>query len=247
MRKIVNYARDGAPGFIGGLLGVVLTAAAAEYIRLEMQKKGHPTPVEQVLGMERGEFQQYPIEWKQLFAQVAMEPESYTGQTVAILSSMSPEQASTIERVASHVLGGDFIIRDSDTETKHAIEGMTLHDMLDLEALGILQTVATGLELTAASQRAVSFRQAIRTQSHVLSIEDPDPSKKLKLAITTLTGAGKEIVGLLRQPSDIEYLAWVADHIRAKGFRTTLWASWTDPEEPNMEWQAQHPIVLDQR
>ena len=245
MRKIVNYARDGAPGFIGGLLGVVLTATAAEYIRLEIQKTGYPTPVERVLGMERSEFQQYPIEWKQLFAQVAMEPESYTGQTIAILSGISPEQASTIERVAAHVLGGDFIIRDNDTVTRHPIDGMTLHDILDLEASGILQTVATGLELTGESENAVSFRQAIRPKSHVLSIEDPDPSKKLKLAITTLTGPGKEIVGLLRKPSDIEHLAWVADHIRVKGFQTTLWASWTDAEEPNMEWQARRPIVLD--
>lgn len=245
LQRLIDYAKLAAPGFLGGFLGVVLTSTVAEYIRLEIQKDGYPTPVERVLGIQPSKYGKFPIEWRQLLAQVAMEPENYAGQTVKVLSGLSLEQAAVIEKIATHVLGGDFLIRDNDSTTKHPIADVTLHDLLDLEGIGILQTVATGLEMTITSTDPEQFKQVVRTRSHVLSIEDGDPSKKLHLAITSLTNSGKEIVELLQKPSDVDYLVWVAKHIRTKGFETKLWASWTDPKGPKLEWQAKHPIVFD--
>ena len=224
MRKLAEYAENAAPGFIGGLLGVVLTASVAEYVRLQIQKDGYPTPVEEVLGMDKSTYSQFPLEWKQVFAQVAMEPQKYTGHTVLFLSKISVEQAALVDKIAAHVLGGDFLVRDNNSMSKHPIADLTLHDFLNLEGLGLLQTVATGLEMTIPSNIQAGFRNVIRTKSHVLSIEQRDPTKKLQIAVTSLTTSGKEIVALLRRPSNLEYLAWVADHVSEKGFLITTQA-----------------------
>ena len=135
MKRMAEYARNAAPGFIGGFLGVALTASVAEYIRLEIQKDGYPTPVEKVFAMEKSTYHQFPIEWKQLLAQVAMEPQMYTGHTVQFLSTLSVKQAALIDKVSAHVLGGDFLVRDNNNASKHHIAGVTLHDFLNLEAL----------------------------------------------------------------------------------------------------------------
>ena len=245
MQSLVKYAKKAAPGFLGGFLGVLLTATAAEYVRLEMQKQGYPTPVERVLDIHPSFYVQFPVQWKQLLAQVAMEPKRFGRQTLKILGGLSLKQADLIDKIAAHVLGGDFLVRDNDSISKHPIAAVRLHDFLELEAMGVLQTVATGLELNVTSGESGQFKQVIRTKSHVLSIQDGDPSRKLKLAVTSLTDSGKEIVDLLRTPTNVDYLAWVAQHIRLKGFNTKLWASWTEPKEPEQEWQAKHPIVLD--
>ena len=246
MKRIAEYARNAAPGFIGGFLGIALTASVAEYIRLEIQKDGYPTPVEKVFSMEESTYHQFPIEWKQLLAQVAMEPQMYAGHTVQFLSTLSVKQAALIGKLSAHVLGGDFLIRDNNNASKHHIAGVTLHEFLNLEALGFLQTVATGLNMTIGSNIQESFRNVIRATSHVLSIEQNDSSRKLQLAVTTLTTSGKEIVALLRKPSNLEHLAWVAQHINAKGFETRLWASWTPTDPATGEWQAKYPITLEQ-
>ena len=92
------------PGFVGGFLGVILTASVAEYIRIEIQKEGYPNSVEKVLGMKQDEYKHFSVGWKQALAQVAIEPENYTGQTVKFLSTLSAEQANLMDIIAARVL-----------------------------------------------------------------------------------------------------------------------------------------------
>ena len=245
MRKITKSMRRALPGFLGGLFGVVLTASIAEYVRLKIQQGGYPNSVEQVLNLKSEEYMKFSVEWRQVLAQVAMEPENYSGQTVKFLSTLTTRQAGLMEAIAAHVLNEEFLVRDNDERSKHPISNLTLQDFLNLEDLGILQTVATGLEMTLSSDVKARFMRAMRTNSHVLSIEHSDPNKTLLLAITTLTDPGKEIVSLLRKPSKLEHLEWLAQHIRDKGFETRLWASWTAPNPTTGEWQAKYPIKLD--
>ena len=245
MGRTSEYARRAAPGFVGGFLGVILTASVAEYIRIEIQKEGHINSVEKVLDMKQDEYRRFSVGWKQALAQVAIEPEHYTGQTIKFLSTLSAEQANLMDIIAARVLGGEFLMRDNNERNKHPIADVTLHDFLNLQGLGIRQTVATGLEMNISSGIETKFRQVIRTNNHVLSIEHSDSNKKLVLAITTLTDSGKEIVSLLRKSSNLEHLKWLSQHIRDKGFETRLWASWTAPNPSTGEWQAKYPIKLD--
>ena len=217
-------------------------------VEVEIKPQPENLPLQVVLGIDQKAFSLFPLQWRQVLAAVAVEPDSYHPMTAKILSSISPTTSEFIRRLAARVIDGRYMVRDNTASTRHKfVPQQKFSEFLDLEALGFLQTADTGLEITMRSEDPESrfYFRIIPTTHHRMLVVDDDEQAAVRLPVTTLTASGQEIVTLLREPTDINYIKWVADQIREQGFNVTVWSNWSDTKNgTQVTTQLGSPVYL---
>ena len=114
----------------------------------------------------------------------------------------------------------DFLARDpSQRDTLHPIPNAVYADFLDLESLGVLQSVANG---TLIRRNITSGRYVIHTESYTVTTIPGQDSTILEFPATRISEPWIQLIGLLRVPTDAEYIEWFAAKIRESGFNVVV-------------------------
>ena len=242
-----------SPGFLafaGSVLGVIIVGIFQKPVEVEIQPPRETLPLQNVLGLNQDAFSHFPIQWRQVLASIALQPNSYHPITVKILSSITPTTGDFIRTLAARVIDGRYMVRDNTVSTRHDFVPQKLFsEFLDLEALGFLQAADTGLEVTMRTEdpKGKIYFRIIATTNHRILVLNKDKKLKLRLPVTTLTAAGREIVDLLREPTNINYIKWLADQIRERGFDVTVWSNWSTTGGANkyLTTQLGFPVHID--
>ena len=240
----------GFMALVGSAFGAIIVSIFQEPVEVKIQSPKESMPLENVLGLNQEEFSQFPVHWRQVFATVASEPNSYHPMTKKMLSSNSIQTGDFIQTLAARVIEGKYVVRDNSVSTRHTfVSPQMFSDFLDLEALGFLQAADTGLEATIRTEDSKGnlYFNILSTTDYRILVLHTDSEAAIKLPVTTLTAAGQEIVGLLREPNDSAYVKWVVDQIREQGFDVTVWSNWTDTKGENevVTTQLRFPVDID--
>lgn len=248
LRRIVLSA--GFMALVGSASGVIVVGIFQEPIEVEIQPPKETRPLNNVFGLEQDEFNRFPDQRRQVLATVASSPNRYHPMTIAVLSSLSLQSAELIRTLAAQVIEGKYLVRDNTASTRHKfVPSHMLSDFLDLETLGFLQAADTGLNVAMSTEdprRSVYFNIIETTNYRILALTK-DGKQNIELQVTGLTAAGQEIVSMLREPTDRNYVRWLVEQIRKQGFDVAVWSNWIDTKVANdsISTELGFPVYLD--
>ena len=90
---------------------------------------------------------------------------------------------------------------------------------LDLESLGVLQSVYNG---TKVLRNLISVPYVIQSGTHTVTIRRGQDATNLAFSTTRISEPWVKLIGLLRIPTDEEYIEWFASKIEEQGFNVEV-------------------------
>lgn len=159
--------------------------------------------------------------WGRVLAGEIKSPGTFSLRTLEFLKNLSREDARRITKLAPFVVDSDFVFRGNDTLL--ASEGITLSFLLDLQELGVVDSVS-GLGLTKQLKSTVpnKFLLGLVAYARVLVVTHEDPKKSVTLDIYRLTSLGKEVLRLGEFTPHDGYIRHLGRTIRDQGFQVAL-------------------------
>jgi hypothetical protein len=156
--------------------------------------------------------------WGRVLAGELKAPGSFSLRTLEFLRNISQDEARAIEKLASFVLSG-LVYRD-----KRVSDSLNLpfSFLLEMQDLGLLSGVETGLEITLPSSEDKRFIRLLVSGQLALIIKDADPTKQLKLPVYKITPIGREVLSLGVVQPDSAYLRYVGESICKLGFEVSI-------------------------
>lgn len=156
--------------------------------------------------------------WGRVLAGELKAPGSFSLRTLEFLRNVSQDEARAIEKLAAFVLSG-FVYRDKQASDSL---GLPFAFLLEMQDLGLLSGVETGLEFTLPSSEDKRFIRLLIAGPRVLIIKHADPSKHLKLPVYKVTPIGREVLSLGVAQPDAAYLKHVGESICKLGFEVSI-------------------------
>jgi len=156
--------------------------------------------------------------WGRVLAGELKAPGSFSLRTLEFLRNISQDEARAIEKLAGFVIGG-FVYRD-----KKASEALGLHFafLLEMQELGLLSGVETGLEVTLPSSEDMRFIRLLAASQLAVIVKHAEPTKQLKLSVYKVTPIGREVLSLGVAEPDMAYLKHIGESICKLGFDVSI-------------------------
>lgn len=161
--------------------------------------------------------------WGRVLAGEAVSPGTYGLRTLDFLRSLSTADAALIEKAgpflfdrahcANHKLGAEI----------SKFRWVSYPDLLELEALGLVVGAdLSGHEVSCGSVIESSFVASLRLGSKVIVVKHNDAKKRFILSGFSMTTLGREVMSLVADDENDEYLEWVCVLIQDQGFDVEL-------------------------
>ena len=211
----------------GPIWSVLVYSAGDQYIRNLINDWMSEPDVYKLLALEPGEFGKLPVHWRQALAEIVTRTESSSAELRNLVKGLSTEDINLIDRLAPYVTQ-DFIIRDSSEPTRHPMPTLSLSHFSRLQEIGIVQDIQRGFKLTVKinSNEAKNLAGA----SAAVLVTASEENIEFTLPITKLTNGGARLIHLLRVPSNLSYLEWVAKSIEQPELQVDVIALDADPD-----------------
>ena len=214
------------PGLISLLLGALGFFAASffdQVIRNRVDEHMYGYALRELLPSGLDDYQAMPIHWRQVISEISIRKkvvgDSESKILFAMLEHFDVEQLHLVDKIVPYMMF-DFLVRDtSRTDTAHPIHNAVYADFLDLESLGVLQSVHNG---TIIHRNIVSGPYVIHSGSHTVTIRRGQGSTDLVLRTTRISEPWVKLIGLLRIPTNEEYIEWFASKIEEEGFNVEV-------------------------
>ena len=193
------------------------------------------------------EFDALPLNWRQMFSEVAANPARYDPKTVELLRKLSHADIGLVRDISHYVLGTaddpedlpmvPFVVRDLEGPQGKLLDRFQYVHLSRLEGLGLLRHVHTPLELTFPLLRPPSHDRDITLihGSHLALIvtrgekRRPLDKEPVRLPVFQVTRPGYEIVSMLRPHTNFDYLEEIARLLLDQGFAGTITGFRTSP------------------
>lgn len=172
------------------------------------------------LSLEPDEYLALPLHWRQALAEVSVRPPTAELADVReLVTTLTPEQITLIDKIAPYVIDG-VLVRDAGKPSKHPMPGLSLVDFATLEDLQILQEILQGYRMP---NLPLNRPFTLVGTTAALRVQRTDPQSEFSLPVTRLTEPGRDLVRLLRVPSNARYFEWIAREIGDQGVNVTVW------------------------
>ncbi len=213
----------GAFGLLMGAVGFVGTSALDQLVRNSVNEHMYEYAMKELLPTGLDEFQAMPIHWRQVIAEISIQRrivgDADSRVHFATLEHFDVRNLHLVDKIAPYMIY-DFLVRDpSQKSTRHPIPDMVYADFLDLESLGVLQSVSSGNGL---SHNITSGEYRLHSGTHTVTVIAGQDHKTLEFQVTRVSEPWVKLIELLRVPTNIEYLDWFASRTRALGFRVDV-------------------------
>jgi len=166
--------------------------------------------------------------WGSVLAGEIKEPGSYSLRTIEFIKNLSKDEAINIERLYKFIFLGRIIrgLENNDSNEVNEKEGKLSFAFLNnMQNLGLISGVeAIGLTTTYISDHNEKFLKyaLYNNNNKVLSIENEDKEKKLKLEVYLLTPLGHEVMSLCQSDINMPYLNMIINKIKDSGFTVSI-------------------------
>lgn len=158
--------------------------------------------------------------WAKVLAGEIKQPGSYSLRTLHFLSQMSKPEASFIEQMARLCLEDIIFRADRNVPFPH----IQFSDLLRLEELGLIVGGSTGdsIHVEIQSIRPDIYSALLLGRGHILIFEKDDAQATLRVPAAKITSTFRELLNVIRVPSDPEHMKGVGKHLAAQGFKAKI-------------------------
>ena len=208
---------------MGAALGFMASSGLDQVIRNRVDEHMYGYALRELLPTGIKDYQAMPIHWRQVISELSIRRQ-VVGDTeskllFATLEHFDVNQLRLVDKIVPYAMF-DFLVRDpSRTDTQHPIPNTVYADFLDLESLGVLQSVARG---TFIRRDITSSHYVIHTGSHTLIVRPAHDSGTLQFPTTRISGPWLKLIALLRVPTDSDYIEWFAAKMRSTGLHVEV-------------------------
>lgn len=208
---------------VGAALGFVASSGLDQVIRNRVDEHMYGYALRELLPTGIKDYQAMPIHWRQVISELSIRRQ-VVGDTeskllFATLEHFDVNQLRLVDKIVPYVMF-DFLVRDpSRTDTQHPIPDAVYADFLDLESLGVLQSVARG---TSIRRDITSSQYVIHTGTHTLTVKSGHDSGTLQFPTTRISDPWLKLIALLRVPTNSDYIEWFASNMRSTGFHVEV-------------------------
>lgn len=201
-------------------MGFLANSGLDQVIRNRVDEHMYGYALREMLPTGIEAYQAMPIHWRQVISELSLRRQ-ITGDAeskllFATLEHFDATRLSLVDKIVPYVMF-DFLLRDpSQTDTQHPIPNVVYADFLDLESLGVLQSVARGTII----QRDISSSQyVIQTGSHILTVRSAQGPGTLQFPTTRISEPWLKLIALLRVPTNPDYIQWFVSNVESMGFQ----------------------------
>ena len=208
---------------ITSLAGPLVFIAIDQVVRNRVDEYMYGYALQELLPTGIDDYQAMPIHWRQVISELSIR-RKVVGDTeskvlFAMLEHFDVNQLHLVDKIAPYMMF-DFIVRDPNrTDTAHPIPNAAYADFLDLESMGVLQSVYDG---TKVKRNIISGPYVIQSGTHTVTIRRGQGSTNLAFPTTRISEPWVKLIGLLRVPTDEEYIEWFASKIDEQGFNVEV-------------------------
>ena len=167
--------------------------------------------------------------WGRALAGEIKSPGSCSLRTLEFLKHLSHGEALQIATLAPFVIGGDLIVRESETKEVLESEGITSGFLLNLQTLGIVKGIEGIEDLGWSKEFSLAGLDSpgksslgLLAYDRVFRITHDDPTKTFQLQGCFLTPTGAQVLKLGSFKPHEVYLRSVGKAIVGKGFRVSI-------------------------
>jgi len=206
------------------ILVFVATSSFDQFIRNRVDEHMYGYALRELLPVSIDDYQALPIHWRQAISELSIR-RKFVGDAeskvlFATLEHFNVQQLKLVDKIVVPYMMFDFLARDpSQRDTQHPVPNAVYADFLDLESLGVLQSVVNG---TLIRRNITSDRYVIHTESYTVPIYPGQDSTNLEFPTTRISEPWVQLIELLRVPTDGEYIEWFAEKIRESGFSVVV-------------------------
>ena len=208
---------------VAAALGFVASSGVDQVIRNRVDEHMYGYALRELLPIGIKDYQAMSIHWRQVISELSIRRQvvgdSESKLLFATLEHFDVNQLRIVDKIVPYVMF-DFLVRDpSRTDTQHPIPDTIYADLLDLESLGVLQSVARG---TYIRRDITSSEYVIHTGTHTLTVKPGQDSGILQFPTTRISEPWLKLIALLRVPTDPDYIRWFASNMRNAGFHVDV-------------------------
>jgi len=141
--------------------------------------------------------------WGRVLAGEVKQPGTFSLRTMDFIKNLTKPEAELIEKVGQFVIA-DAIFRKLNNRFKE--KGINYSDFLFLQSIGLITGVeSSGLSLLLNSLSEETYVNYMLCEDKLIILEDPDPSKVVRIEAYSVTALGKEIFKLAGAAIDPVY------------------------------------------
>lgn len=153
--------------------------------------------------------------WARILAGEVESPGKTSLRTLETLRNMSKSDAEMFKGICDFVLGEDFLFYDNEYVQQY--EPLDYETLLHLQDCGL---VNVGPNLVKTSRWSGSKETLVEYGTKTIVITGAPESKDiLEIPVILLTGAGKELFGIVVPNAHMDYLRSLATFLKSKDFR----------------------------
>lgn len=176
--------------------------------------------------------------WGRMLAGELKAPGAYSYRTLDFIKNLTVDEARKIERLSRFVIT-DFIPRSQ--EALLGDEGIAFSDLLELQNLGVISGVTSGLSITLKSDRDDRFFQALRSHGRILLVRHEDPKKEVTIPALSVTALGRQVLRLGKFNPHEKYLQAVAEEFKKLGATVSI-ANYRDLSENEIQFSDERSL-----
>ena len=208
---------------LAAAVGFVASSGFDQVIRNRVDEQMYGYALRELLPTGIKDYQAMPIHWRQVISELSIRRQ-VVGDTeskllFATLEHFDVKQLLLVDKIVPYVVF-DFLVRDpSRKDTQHPIPNTDYADFLDLESLGVLQSVASG---TIIRRDITSSKYVVHIGAHTLTVRPGQDSGTLQFPTTRISEPWLKLIALLRMPTDPDYIEWFASNLSSAGFHVEV-------------------------
>ena len=180
-------------------------------------------------------FQQLPINWKQLLAEVQINQSIYPPRFVSLIRELTLKDITKLDHIAPYVVGNS-IIHAEDFDIGYDIPSVADVDFERLKTIGITTDGTFGMNIPVAPKNDKPATHVFRGSTLALVVRAPDPVTKFTIHVTSLTEEGEQIMRLLNKPTSLEAICKIAARLKDRKKLEVLIFARFEPAPDDNAW-----------
>lgn len=183
---------------------------------------GEPTTdtVAELFGIPRSEYGRWPSSWQRALMRAHASTEKFRRQTIHALTMFDASDWALLEKMASYAVQDNLF---ATTAQSRGFSELGVEDQLELEAMGIIATGAGWITKTLEPHSKTELYQARLVGEHALILWFRDENHRVAWKTALVTRTGQELVNLLGESLNDDYLRKLASGFAEHGIRTEWW------------------------
>ena len=177
-------------------------------------------PLAEFFGIPRSEYGQWPSDWQRALMRAHASPEKYRRRTINALKMFDASDWVLLEKMAAYALQGQLF---ATTAQARGFSEIGVEEQLELEAMGIIATGGGWITKTLEPRSKTELYQARLVGEYALILWFRDESHKVAWKTVLVTRTGQELVELLGESLNEDYLRKLGAAFAEHGIRTEWW------------------------